>query len=82
MLASADGYFYIYNIPDIGGDCVMVKQHRLDPDCSEGGNGDIPGPTTTNYTPPDSPAVIPVTQEEHSPCQDESPPPTVQNPEI
>jgi len=33
----------------------------------------------------DSPAVIPITQEEHSqhsPCQDESPPPTVQNPEM
>jgi len=82
MLASADGYFYIYNIPDGGGDCVMVKQHRLDPDCSEGGAGDIPTSITTNYTPPDSPAVIPVTQEEHSPCQDESPPPTVQNPEV
>ena len=49
MLASADGYFYIYNIPEQvfslalipspevrimqGGDCVMVKQHRLDPEC-------------------------------------------------
>jgi len=77
MLASADGYFYIYNIPETGGDCVMVKQHRVDPECSEvaaaGGHPSL--------TPPDSPAVIPVTQEEHSPCQDESPPPTVQNPE-
>ena len=25
MLASADGYFYIYNIPELGGDCEMVK---------------------------------------------------------
>jgi len=77
MLASADGYFYIYNIPEQGGDCVMVKQHRVDPECSEVSSGQQP-----SLTPPDSPAVIPVTQEEHSPCQDESPPPTVQNPEI
>ena len=76
MLASADGYFYIYNIPEQGGDCVMVKQHRLDPECSELSSGQ------PSLTPPDSPAVIPVTAEEHSPCQDESPPPTVQNPEI
>jgi len=76
MLASADGYFYIYNIPEQGGDCVMVKQHRLDPECSELSSAQ------PSLTPPDSPAVIPVTQEEHSPCQDESPPPTVQNPEI
>lgn len=58
MLASADGYFYIYNIPETGGDCVMVKQHRVDPECSEvaaaGGHPSL--------TPPDSPAVIPVTQ--------------------
>ena len=54
MLASADGYFYIYNIPEEGGDCVMVKQHRVDPECSE-----VAQPS---LTPPDSPAVIPVTQ--------------------
>jgi len=76
MLASADGYFYIYNIPEEGGDCIMVKQHRVDPECSEAPAADQP-----SVTPPDSPAVIPVTQEEHSPCQDESPPPTVQTPD-
>ena len=57
MLASADGYFYIYNIPEEGGECIMVKQHRVDPECSYQAAGDQPGPT-----PPDSPAVIPVTQ--------------------
>jgi len=77
MLASADGYFYIYNIPEQGGDCVMVKQHRVDPECTEVAAAS----SHPSLTPPDSPAVIPVTQEEHSPCQDESPPPTVQNPE-
>jgi len=77
MLASADGYFYIYNIPDQGGDCVMVKQHRVDPECTEVAAAS----SHPSLTPPDSPAVIPVTQEEHSPSQDESPPPTVQNPE-
>ena len=51
MLASADGYFYIYNIPEEGGDCVMVKQHFLDPVC--GGEGR------------DSPAFIPDSREEH-----------------
>jgi len=73
MLASADGYFYIYNIPEQGGDCVMVKQHRLDPECggeveeNEGGSANR-----------DCPAVIPVSQqEEHSPGQ-ESPPPVLQ----
>ena len=76
MLASADGYFYVYNIPEAGGDCVMVKQHRVDPECSDGAGG--VSAAGASVTPPDSPAVIPVTQEEH-PCQDESPPPTVQN---
>ena len=76
MLASADGYFYVYNIPEAGGDCVMVKQHRVDPECSDGAAG--VSTAGASVTPPDSPAVIPVTQEEH-PCQDESPPPTVQN---
>ena len=57
MLASADGYFYIYNIPEEGGDCVMVKQHRVDPECSEVAEAGQP-----SLTPPDSPAVIPVTQ--------------------
>merc|ERR1712130_826326 len=72
MLASADGYFYIYNIPEQGGDCVMVKQHRLDPECggeveeNEGGSANR-----------DCPAFIPVSQEEHSPGQ-ESPPPVLQ----
>jgi len=87
MLASADGYFYIYNLPSQGGDCVLAKQHRLDPECTtEDGTASSdptrPGSVQPSYTPPDSPAVIPVTQEEHSPCQDESPPPTVQNPEM
>ena len=57
MLASADGYFYIYNIPEEGGDCVMVKQHRVDPECSE-----VAAAGQPSLTPPDSPAVIPVTQ--------------------
>ena len=58
MLASADGYFYIYNIPELGGDCEMVKQHRVDPECSEvaAASGQ------PSLSPPDSPAVIPVTQ--------------------
>jgi len=73
MLASADGYFYIYNIPEQGGDCVMVKQHRLDPEC--GGEAVEEGAVATPSL--DCPAVIPVSQEEHSPGQ-ESPPPVVQ----
>ena len=77
MLASADGYFYIYNIPELGGDCEMVKQHRVDPECSEVASAGA----QPSLTPPDSPAVMAVTQEEHSSCQDDSPPPTVQNPE-
>jgi len=77
MLASADGYFYIYNIPEAGGDCVMVKQHRIDPECSES-SPPQPGASSATLT-QDSPAVIPVTQEEHSHGQDDSPPPTVQS---
>ena len=60
MLASADGYFYIYNIPEAGGDCVMVKQHRIDPECSES-SPPQPGASPATLT-QDSPAVIPVTQ--------------------
>lgn len=77
MLASADGYFYIYNIPEQGGDCVMVKQHRLDPDCGGEGGGEVEEGAGGGAGGPDSPAVIPVTQEEHSPGQ-ESPPPVLQ----
>merc|ERR1712088_211712 len=33
LLASSDGYLYIYNLPGgEGGECVLVKQHRIDPD--------------------------------------------------
>merc|ERR1719187_744967 len=72
MLASADGYFYIYNIPEQGGDCVMVKQHRLDPECG----GEVE--ENEGSAKRDCPAVIPVSQqEEHSPGQ-ESPPPVLQ----
>jgi len=72
MLASADGYFYIYNIPEQGGDCIMVKQHRLDPEC--GGEVEENEGSANR----DCPAVIPVSQqEEHSPGQ-ESPPPVLQ----
>ncbi|XP_023328366.1 WD repeat domain phosphoinositide-interacting protein 2 [Eurytemora carolleeae] len=69
LMASMDGYFYVYNIPVEGGECTMIKQHKLDTECTiqdvdgkdckgeEGGGG---GDKT--YSPPDSPAVIPVTQ--------------------
>ncbi|KXJ06519.1 Histone H2B type 1 [Exaiptasia diaphana] len=30
LVASADGYLYIYNVdPEEGGDCTLLKQHRL-----------------------------------------------------
>ena len=29
LVATADGYLYIYNIdPEEGGDCTLLKQHR------------------------------------------------------
>lgn len=35
LLASSDGYLYIYNLPGgDGGECILVKQHRIDPDCT------------------------------------------------
>jgi autophagy-related protein 18 len=84
LMASMDGYFYVYNIPVEGGECTMIKQHKLDTECTlqdvdekevDVGEGDKP------YSPPDSPAVIPVTQEEHSSGTEDSPPPTVHMPE-
>ncbi|KAK0173621.1 hypothetical protein PV328_006790 [Microctonus aethiopoides] len=31
LVANVDGYLYIYNLdPDEGGDCTLLKQHRLD----------------------------------------------------
>ncbi|XP_046987585.1 WD repeat domain phosphoinositide-interacting protein 2 isoform X2 [Schistocerca americana] len=31
LVASADGYLYVYNLdPNEGGDCTLLKQHRLD----------------------------------------------------
>lgn len=87
LLASCEGYFYIYDIPDHGGECVMVKQQKLDTQCSiqdvedEGGDLVVPDKTFSPTSATDSPAVIPVTQEEHSPSADDSPPPTVQMPD-
>ena len=53
LLASTDGYLYIYNLPDLAtaaaastasagtatGECILVKQHRIDPDCSTASPG-------------------------------------------
>ena len=33
-MASMDGYFYVYNIPVEGGECTMIKQHKLDTECT------------------------------------------------
>jgi len=81
LMASADGYFYVYNIPVEGGECTMLKQHKLDTECSiqepsEDGSG------LKTFSPGDSPAVIPVTQEEHTSGTEESPPPTVHIPDV
>lgn len=74
MLASADGYFYIYNIPEQGGDCVMVKQHRLDPEC--GGEGEGGADLSLSQETPEPPCNA-QDQECSSPGQ-ESPPPVLQ----
>jgi autophagy-related protein 18 len=87
LLASADGYFYVYNIPGEGGECTMLKQHQLDTVCSPQDGGEDESPTAGSAgstgggsaSPPDSPAVIPITQEEHTGSGNEdSPPPTTQ----
>jgi len=89
LLASADGYFYVYNIPGEGGECTMLKQHQLDTVCSPqqdkdddtGSVGSASGGSAAaggSTSPPDSPAVIPITQEEHVSGNEDSPPPTTQ----
>ncbi|XP_052785411.1 WD repeat domain phosphoinositide-interacting protein 2-like [Mya arenaria] len=38
LVASADGYLYIYNLdPNDGGECMLLRQHSLDGRMSEGG---------------------------------------------
>jgi len=81
LMASGDGYFYVYNIPAEGGECTMIKQHKLDTECT------LQNPDEEEERPdkplqlPDSPAVIPVTQEEHCSGNEDSPPPTVHVPD-
>jgi len=87
LLASADGYFYVYNIPGDGGECTMLKQHQLDTVCAPPDREQQDSPSVTpaspgsGATPPDSPAVIPITQEEHVSGNEDSPPPTVHLPD-
>lgn len=39
LVASQDGYLYIYNLdPNEGGECMLLRQHSLDGRQSEGGN--------------------------------------------
>jgi len=83
LLASADGYFYVYNIPGDGGECTMLKQHQLDTVCAppDRDQQESVTPPGSGATPPDSPAVIPITQEEHVSGNEDSPPPTVHLPD-
>lgn len=40
LVAAADGYIYIYNLdPTDGGDCTLLKQHRLDGQTEAGESG-------------------------------------------
>ncbi|XP_041473589.1 WD repeat domain phosphoinositide-interacting protein 2-like [Lytechinus variegatus] len=40
LVAAADGFIYIYNLdPTDGGDCTLLKQHRLDGQADAGGGG-------------------------------------------
>ncbi|XP_072028822.1 WD repeat domain phosphoinositide-interacting protein 2-like [Amphiura filiformis] len=46
LVAAADGYLYIYNLdPTDGGDCTLLKQHRLDGqiEAGEGLSSEAPG---------------------------------------
>ncbi|XP_034936289.1 WD repeat domain phosphoinositide-interacting protein 2 isoform X2 [Chelonus insularis] len=52
LVANADGYLYIYDFdPDEGGDCTLIKQHRLD------GKHDEVNCATTSNTGPDGEAT-------------------------
>ncbi|KAG8042195.1 hypothetical protein G9C98_000186 [Cotesia typhae] len=58
LVANADGYLYIYDLdPDEGGDCTLLKQHRLDGkqdevDCASVSNiGPSTGEGTASVTP-------------------------------
>jgi len=83
LLASADGYFYIYSLPGPeGGECVLAKQHRLDTECNtqethqqQEANPALPGSGSL-----DTPAVLEVSPEQQT--SEDSPPPTIQIPEI
>jgi len=86
LLASADGYFYIYSLPGPqGGECVLAKQHRLDTECNTGEDSQQQADNAISGPPGvpgslDSPAVLEVSPEQQT--SEDSPPPTVQRPEI
>lgn len=108
LLASSDGYLYIYDLPgDEGGECILIKQHRIDlspvhSNSTENLSGDLglgversdPKPIRDDghaqvheggsCSPASLPAVLKVNRpSSHSPPSlDESPPPTMQRPEI
>ncbi|XP_057324555.1 WD repeat domain phosphoinositide-interacting protein 2 isoform X1 [Microplitis mediator] len=64
LVANADGYLYIYDLdPDEGGDCTLLKQHRLDGkqdevDCASVSNtGPGTGEPTPAFVTPAAPIV-------------------------
>lgn len=59
LVASADGYLYVYEINTAeGGDCVLVRQHRLDGKTSE---GSPPGAAAAALDVTDKPTSVTVT---------------------
>ncbi|XP_057324557.1 WD repeat domain phosphoinositide-interacting protein 2 isoform X3 [Microplitis mediator] len=69
LVANADGYLYIYDLdPDEGGDCTLLKQHRLDGkqdevDCASVSNT---GPGTGEPTPAFVTPAAPIVQNPES----------------
>ncbi|XP_048507876.1 WD repeat domain phosphoinositide-interacting protein 2 isoform X4 [Athalia rosae] len=60
LVASADGYLYVYNLDMAeGGDCTLLKQHRLD-----GKQDEVDGPTVSTMAPGtgEAPAVAQTVQ--------------------
>jgi len=61
VVAAADGYLYVYNLdPEHGGECALVRQHRLDGDH----NSNLAAQQQPSYA--DKAAADPVIQIHHS----------------
>lgn len=77
LVASQDGYLYIYNLdPNEGGECMLLRQHSLDGKQSEGQVSEPPSSQDKPLTHPSNPVSYAGSVKRPEPVSEETPPPT------